>query len=237
MIELEKDKIIFTNEYNPECSEYVRKEVPHLWPYLEDKVMLDEDFTLEDLFNHIERDKEAFEIIFHSSLGHFPIQAYLDEIKKEGQAEDNEIDYLEVQRFGERWDYGDIELHIDFHGIGIKDDIGYAVEFTPLNQLKHLQLHLNEEFEISEIVIPSWPKLKFYRLLKRLGLEFKKCNPYTHVYTSGKVCFSVYELISTVLSEVSFCGMPSERDEKWRGITELFDEFEHPERYDGKNHE
>lgn len=232
MITLSRDKIVYTNHYNPECSEYIQKEVLHLWPYLEDEVTLSDDFTLVDLFNHIERDKEAFDIIFHSSLGHFPIQVYFDEIKKEGPTTYNDIDYLEVQKFGERWEWGIIDLSTTFHGISTKEDIGYAVEFTPLNKLKHLLLRLNDKFEISEMCTPSWIMLRFFRLLKRLGFELKKWNPYTHVCTSGKVCFSVYEVISAVLSEVSFCGTPLDRDEKWSNVTSIFDEIKHSKRYD-----
>ena len=218
MITLTKDKIIFTNHYNPDCDKFVQKEVPELWPYLEDVVTLSDDFTLMDLFNYIEKDKEAFDVIFNSCLGHFPLQAYLDDIVKErSKDDDDELDYLEVYRCAERWEWGSIDMYLGFHGISIKEDIPYAVEFTPLSDLKHLPLRLNNDFEIGEVL--------------------KEGNSYQyHVYTKGKVDISVYELISAVLFEVSFCGVPEQRDERMDELSkrakEIPEEFkDHPERF------
>ncbi len=214
MITLTKDKIIYNNHFNPECDEYVKKEVWSLWPYLSDRVVLSEDFTLEDLFNHIEKNKEAFDIVFHSCLGHYPLQLWIDEIKKSGPKKDDEIDYLEIYRWGEYWDWGDIDLSIGIGGVGKKeDDPSYGIGFTPLNEIKNLPLRLNEDFGISEVIIPSRIVLFFARLLKKIGVPVGKWNnSFNRMYVKGKTEFTVYELIAAVLYEISFYGCPEERD-------------------------
>lgn len=229
MITLTKTKIIYNNHYNPECDEYVRREVEHLYLYLNERVVLSNDFTLEDLFHHLYRDGETFDLIFSSCLGHHSLQPWFDEINRSGPKEDDEIDYLEIYRYGEYWgkDCDDnIELCIGFSGVGYNiDDPSYGVGFTPLNELKHLPLRLNEDFEISEVKIPPNVIMYVARLLKKVGIPVGKWdNPSPHVYVKGKVDFTVYELISAILEEISFYGSPEERDSKMDEIEKTTEE-------------
>jgi len=226
MIELTKDKIIYTNQYNPNYYKYVKKEVEKLSPYLNEVVKLSDDFTLADLFGYIERELNIFDVIFSSQLGHYPLQLYIDEIKKPGPKEDDEIDYLEIQRYGERWEWGEIDLFIDFRGVNEKTDMGYALDFTPVNELKHLPLRLNESFEISEMKIPSKIVRFAIRIMKKIGIPLKKWdNPFSYVHVRGKVDITVCELMSAILYEISFYGGPEERDVKLAEIEEDVDEM------------
>jgi len=226
MITLTKDRIIHTNQYNPQSDEYERKEVNYLGPYLEEAVELSDDFTLEDLLNHLEREP-ALELIFSSALGHFPLQLYIDDMKKFVEDEGDKLNYLQIRRFGERWEHSsEIDLSIDFCGVGGSKDYNYAIEFTPLYVLKDLPLRLVDEFAISEIRFPS----KLFRAYVR----FRKwiCCPllgwdsgFSYTYVKGTACFSVYELLSAVLSEISFVGTPKMRDKEIADIVKDVDEM------------
>lgn len=237
MIELTKTKIIYSNHFNPECDEYVKREVGHFYLYLNERVVLSDDFTLEDFFNHLERDRKTFDLIFSSCLGHYPLQLWIDEINKSGPKKDDEIDYLEIHRWGEYWDWGDIDTHIGISGISEKSDITYGIGFTPLNELKHLPLRLNENFGISEVIIPHKMVLFFARLLKKIGIPVGKWdNPFERIYVKGKVEFTVYELISAILYEISWYGSPEKRDSKIdeiekdvEGAMEMYDELDSKE--------
>lgn len=222
MIKLTKNEIVYSNDYNPDCDKYVRREVDHLYLYLNERVELGKDFTFGDLFNHIERDKKTFDLIFSSCLGHYPLQLWLDEIKKPGPEEDDEIDYLEIRRYGEYWDWGDIDISIGISGVGKKEDgPSYGIGFTSLNELKHLSLRLNEDFEISEIITSSRIVTFLARWLKKIGVPLGRWdNPFNRTYVKGKVEFTVYELITTVLHEISFYGSPEEREKTIGEISE-----------------
>jgi len=220
MITLTKDEIIYNNHFNPECDEYVEREVKHLYLYLNERVVLSDDFTLGDLFHHLYMDVETFDIIFSSCLGHHSLQLWLDEIIIPCLKKDDEIDYLEIHRWGEYWDWGDIDLSVGVSGIGKEHDMGvsYGIGFTPLNEIKHLPFRLNENFEIGEVKIPSKTIMYLIRLLNKLGIPLGKlekwANPFYRVFVKGKVEFTVYELIAAVLDEISFYGGPEERDSK-----------------------
>lgn len=220
MIRLLKDKIVYTNQYNPECREYIKKEVECLGPYLNNVVELSEDFTFGDIFKIIEREMDVFNVIFSSDLGHSPLQLYIDEIKKPIEVnlkilldDKDVIDYLEIHRWGEYWNWGDIDLSIGVSGESKKVEYSYGIGLIPLNELKHLPLRLNEDFEISSVRIPS----RLIRLLQKVGIPVGAwANPSPHVYVKGKVEFTVYELISSILNEISFWGEPEEKIENYK---------------------
>jgi hypothetical protein len=223
MIRLTKNKIIYaTHWYKPNCDKYVEKEVDKLSPYFNEVVELDDNFTFADLFDYIEREKDLFNAVFSSHLGHHPLQAFIDEIRKpmpEG-GERSKIDYVELRRYGERFD-GEVEIWVDVCGVNEKTGDGYGIEFSPLNEMKYIPLRLNKTFKVSELKIPS----KFIRFLitlgKKFGIPLKRWeSPFDYVYVSGTTCFTVYELISEVLNEISFAGVPEKRDETWNGVKE-----------------
>lgn len=227
MIELTKTKIIYSNHFNPECDEYVRREVEHLYLYLNERVVLSNDFTFGDLFNYLEKDGETFDLIFSSCLGHHSLQLWFDEINRPGPKKDDEIDYLEIRRWGEYWDWGDIDLSIGISGVGKEHDFGinYGIGFTPLNKLKHLSLRLNENFEIGGSIVPLKIVLFFARLLKKIGVPVGKWNnPFYRTYVKGKAEFTVYELITAVLYEISFYGSPEKRDGRFDEVEKNVEE-------------
>ena len=235
MIKLTKDKIIWSNHFNSECDEYVERDVALLYPYLNERVVLSEDFTFGDLFNHLDKDRPEFDLIFSSCLGHHSLQLWFDEIRKPGSEKDDEIDYLEIYRWGEYWSWGNIDLSIGISGISSNVEYTYGIGFTPLNELKHLPLRLNENFGISEVKIPPRIIMFCARMLKKLGIPVGKWNnPFEHTYVKGKAEFTVYELITAVLYEISFYGDPEKRDEKMEELERITKESmemydDHPE--------
>ncbi len=209
MIKLSKTGITYvTDHYRPDCEKYVEVEVDRLHPYLHERVELSDDFTLEDFFKILERETADLEKTFTSALGHYPLQLYIDEIKKPRpeKYDGDEIAYLELWRYGELESWGDnLELVIDFHGIGKEHDMGasYAIEFTPLNELKHLPLRLRKEFKITGVIMRKSPTR----------------GSFLRTYAVGTTTFTVYEMISEILCELSFAGSPEQRDETIAKIT------------------
>jgi len=215
MITLTKDKIIHTNGWGEHSDKFVREEVSSFWGYLEDAVQFSDDFTLGDLFRHLQKLGEPFvSLIFGSALGHLPFQLFIDDMKTPAEDEGDKLTYLEVRRYGERWEHsGEIDLHIGFSGVGESKDFNYAIEFTSLYLLKDLPLRLNKEFEISEMRFPSRILRAYLKFRDWIHLPVSGWNTaFSYVYVKGPCCFSVYEVIVTILSELSFVGEPEMRD-------------------------
>ena len=215
MILLTKDRKIFKdNDYETQNESYERREVDSVIPFLSERIEIEKGFTLEDFFYLVERDKELMQIVFDSHLGHFPLQPFFEEVKKdlENYVEDSEIDHLELFWYSDVFEFEgetDFDVSPGFHGWGkydvnpVKEEDfvygGYAIEFTPINNLKHLEIKLNK-------------KVKIYKNCEDIILE-------------GKSEFTVYDLFGGILSELSFCGTPEMRDNRWEQATQDIEEM------------
>ncbi len=120
-------------------------------------------------------------------------------------------------------DENELSLYIDIHGYGkyiphedeyedgadVPENTSYTIEFTPLNKIAHLHLKLNKYVEIRD----------------RNELED------TEPLVEGNMYFSVFEIVGAILSEISFCGLPEERDARWQEISDSIDEAKEDEKY------
>jgi hypothetical protein len=221
MIILKKNSIIRANDFEPHEKGYKQRRVSSVIPYLSEEIQLEKGFTLSDLFKIIEKEKEVFEVIFSSQMGHFPIQPFIDEIKKRvKKAHQEEIEFLECYWVAEQFDYAEgprqiddgeneITISVGFHGNGVWSDPpesfekdangevrgGIAIEFTALNELKHFPIELDRRFVIGP---------KNYEQGENL--------------VEGVRDFTVYEVFGAILSELTFCGLPEDRDSQWEEI-------------------
>lgn len=207
MITLKKDGIYRFKHYEEKvdeddnilghsCNEL---KVHSFLPYLNEMMEVDEDVTFGDFFFHIMKQKGKYSSIFASHLGNFKLNAWEDEWHRIPEnsfdGDDYEMTAVGLCWHGESWNYeGEDEITItpEFHGMGIdkksRKEMGFAIEFTPINKLKQYPFKLDT-------------RLNVYSLQK--GSE---------LLLSGKKSFTVYEVVSTVLFEISFSGAPEQRD-------------------------
>ena len=170
--------------------------------HLTDTIQLGESFKFERVFDIISANIELFEIVFYSSLGGYPLLPYLKEIEN-SQDEKSEIDILEIHWSGDKFE-DELSIFPDFHGIKNGEDISYALDFTSLNNIKHLVVKLNPNVSIIDM---EKKKLKFL----------------------GNQSFSVFDFFHAILNEISFHGLPSERNERSKELTETFAELKEEE--------
>ena len=231
MIHLSKDGIRYSNHYRKDCDKYVTKMVNSLVPYLREEVQLSEDYTLADLFEILGRDVDNYDIIFGSELGHHPFELFMNDINAEAPVidGDDKMEFLEVQWTCECDDYTakgyswgkSIEFNTDFHGWGTWDDDensphpdgtkgGFAIEYTPLAELKHYPLKLKTK---TKIYLDNGQ----YEEDETGGMNYP-------VLFEGEKCFSVYDFLSSILYEISWGGSPEDRDETFKEITDDVEE-------------
>ncbi len=262
MIIFKKNGIFYDNDINPEHEEYVYKEIESIIPYLAEPIEFDENLTLRDFFHLLEPDEKMIELVFGSHLGHFPIRPYMDEVSGDCVPDGKEeMEYIECSWVTEQFDYAlfyknhkddkddegsvinqlDMELHvpkeddkndvsiyIDVHGWGPntpgEDEVfpedyeppthtSYGIEFTPLNRMAHLPLRLNKSIEIRD--------------RNEMGNE----DP----IVEGVMYFNTFDVVGAILSEISFCGAPKDRDEQWQGIVDDVDEAKRSMKDDDDN--
>jgi hypothetical protein len=198
-------------------------DVSHLGRYLYERIDFAERITLGDLLRIVDKmpEKELLQ-----DMANCPLDDFIKELDKpmDGRRlEGLSFNYLEIGWSAEEWD-GDYNDFIDFCGIdesvsqekhGSYDAKSerhlarrWALEFTPVNLIAHLEIKLNKEFKIYKFDTekPSDPDKVAYQAIAR---DFK-----------------LIDVLYGILYEISFVGGPEDRDEKWSDLTETMKEIE-----------
>lgn len=183
--------------------------VESLVEFLNCDVELQAGTTLRHVWTCLERDAAFFGRVFRQAMGKFPIEAYIKQSQRpvtDDKDEENPNNRMEVLEI-----YWDVDVKEDkfevfacFHGRGKHEwtnadgvkkvvECGYAVEYTPLNELLDYPLLLNRQFNVidEENDATIW---------------------------SGTREWTVYDLYYAILFEITFCGTP---DDQLRRVAEL----------------
>lgn len=209
MIILKKNGRIFYSR------EYERKRIaaPSFLPFMSEPLEIEEGATFKTFFNHIMKEKDKYSEIFVSHLGGYDLSMFEEEWRKPFVKEKNDgMESLEIFWYV---DYdsedGSVKEQPSFQGIGHSAEEGltpYGIDFTPLNKLKNYPIKLNTEYKIEE-----------YTLRKRRPRKI----------FAGKKAFTVYDVISAVLYEITFYGGPQQRNEQLEELKRRADEVERGE--------
>ncbi len=208
MITLKKDGI-YRSEHQDSAQQI---KVYSFLPYLNEVIEIEDDVIFKDFFDHIMRQKGKYSSIFTSHLGHYKLNKWEEEWNRISEnsfdGDDYKMTAVGICWHGESWNYeGEDEITIspEFHGTGIDKEsgkeMGLSVEFTPINELKQYPFKLDTQLNV-------------YSLQKD-----------SKILLSGKKYFTVYEVISTVLFEISFSGSPEQRNDKINDIKQISEDI------------
>jgi len=186
MIKLSPKKIIRIND------DKKTKEESDLIHWLSQEIELSDDFTLEDLFWFVKKEKDIFNTVFYSHLGGYDLQKYINDIEKNISPKkiDREVKYLEIKWIAEYYPQKDInsfDMYISFHGVN-KEGSGLAIGLSSLNEMKHLPIKINNTIEIYEL----------------------NDKGETLILKSDKD-FTVYDFLMCIFYEISFYGDPTNK--------------------------
>jgi len=189
---------------------------------------LSDDFTLRDLVDFVAGNEDLKDFIacysWCGAIDEFHQQANLP------PKTDGILHQLEIYRSGEvfRWKEGKNRVHhvslnigYDFHGLGVPDEYmiehhqkyggelpeeqNYSVSYTPLNELVHLPLKLDETVEVREFVSDT----------RENKLHLKCRKPFT-----------LLEILDAVYWDISFHGGPQDNEEFLEELKQRSDEID-----------
>ena len=174
--------------------------------FLSDNVELGESVTFKRLFELVSANIDKFNEIFYSSLGGFVLDPFLQEIENI-PTESNDMDHLEIHWFCDK--YGnDLNITPSLHGISLKDENYFALDFESLNNLKNYIVKINKAVEIIDYI----PFAKSTDSIKKIEL--------------GDKFFTLFELFSAIFFEISFHGGPQDKKERYQEIEESITDSE-----------
>ena len=185
--------------------------------YLVKKCDIEPSVTLQNMFNWVRRHDDVKDFIQFYSWCHS-----IDEFHEEAQkpydpSTDDEplasIDVTRVAKFGkfrdkDPWTF---DNYLDMGGSKDGDEQGYALEFTPVNELAHLPLSYASTTEICQSARYS----RSGNVKEGHKLLVKCIWPYT-----------LLELLDAIYWEISFMGAPEDRDGAKEELQERYENFD-----------
>lgn len=188
--------------------------VDNIGYHLLDIIDVDNDVTLSDVISYLHKHKDQSDLYFEQYTRGYEIGPIYEEMCGEVNEETDtsfvdDIIFLEVRCIMEILEYedDDCNLHSElqeyrtFSGVG-KDNLGYALDFTPLNLLKDKGVRINNEVVLRD------PK-DYSKLLFKSDKEM-----------------TVSDFFGSILYEFTFHGDSNERDATWTSLVETSDSIE-----------
>ena len=224
--------------------EDVNKQVETVIPFLNNIINIEEDFTLEDFFKILKKDKEMIEVVFGSHMGHFSLLPYFSDIDKDCPIESREdIDYIELSWMAYKLDYKrfyeenkdsknkdiieDLEELSDLIDNNVKDisidvDIKGMKEACDMGTKKCNKCDENMHAYIEKGLefIPLYRLKHLPIVLNNNFMMMDKTNLDELNVIDGEKEFTVYDVFGKILSEISTYGYPVNRDSLWKKIVD-----------------
>ncbi len=164
--------------------------------YLDCPVKLEDGITFGTFFNNIIKDKDILETVFSETIGGVDVDNIIKEWNNPTTyREYTDIDYLQIVKIIDHVVYdtnknGFVDIRVDFHGVGVKYDVEYSLEFIPLNELKRYPLVLKDNIKIINHVIDG------------TGQE---------INLNGQCTITLFEVLGSILYEVMYYTTPGMR--------------------------
>ena len=183
---------------------------------LGDEVEFGEDVTFKNIFDLIIFHKEFLNILFTKEMHGFVIDDFIADYEKdfelafdkEGfnlrlswQSEvfeyDNEVEFLEYTSFEA---FGKLDIEED------EEDYPISIAFVSLSEIRNKLVFLDNTFELHD--------------------EESYANDIGALFKANYKAFTMYDIFSSVLREISFYGKPEQRDAQRKELEKRAQEFE-----------
>ena len=165
--------------------------------------------TLRDIFTIVESEVSRWEVILASALGGWPLRSFIEASKEPFEIpKDYEIEHLVVSH-SHQIHNNEIEHDICFNGfshnknptdINPNPTINWGIEFTPVKELMHLEVKLDESVEIFG--------LSHYKKYDITGNNPEE-KLAVHTWLKGvNQKFSLFDVMRAIFDELSWFGDP-----------------------------
>jgi Putative addiction module component len=203
MLLIQKKKLVYCEVNIEPIPKKLAKDITNkrgLVNCLNERVRIAPKVLFVDLFNHLLREEEWLNILFYSYLRGHKLSDYLEDMNKKvlnGNKDEEALLYVQCTWHAEHDDSSkEIDIYPNFSGvakpINNKDKGIIAIGLTSLSAYKNLPLLLKEPFEI----------LFYDKKQKKMKCAYQ-----------SKRSFRVYDLLDSIIEEISFYGLPTRRDE------------------------
>jgi hypothetical protein len=181
------------NEWNGEIRQYEDVPIKSILAELRGACRIEEDVTLGDIFAAVEQSEPLCLIL--GEWAWCDCSAFHREVKRPGSA--SSLKWIEIARTAEIEKDGEIQFGLDVRGRDETDTM-WAIDFTPVNELRDLPVKLASEFTL-------W--------------DWRGEEPAKQALKVD--CYSLLDVLGELYYEVSFHGSPADRNERGCELAEM----------------
>lgn len=210
MITITKDKIYrspFSLKHtNKDSLDVEELDLSNIIYALGEEVELGIDVVFETVFDIIIHNKDFFNVLFYSEMGGILIDDFIQDYKKEEKPKTDETKEkydLKIKWYSDIYEYdGEIDYfdYVSFEGYGKLDtesdeeDYSIGIGFTSMCDMKDKLLTIDNSFDI-------------------YNMDEEKSENDRYLFKSSYRPITVYDMVKSILSEITFYGRPKERNE------------------------
>lgn len=183
--------------------QYSEKEIDSLSLFLQCDIEECDNFTFGDFWKFISKDVDFYQKVFNQTIGGFDLRLYVNEALSLTEDHEDNLSFIEVSHYLNIDDWMNYKpewkIESDYStsifGISKTDDNTYSIGLTSLSKISHIDIKINKSLMVYKSIYKE--KIK---------------NTEREEMELGEMNFTVYDLINTILYEVSFYGTPEGRD-------------------------
>lgn len=195
-------------DYNEETEEgkYVYEDVKDLAVHLGSYVEFEGKVTFERIFDLIIENKDLYNLVFHSQMGGYAIEAFIDDYNGAEKEGPGELEFLEIYFSGDHTTYNDdstdIHYNASFHGWG-----KWSEEYTPGSHHGPIGIGFSSIADYRKLELKLAEEAEF-------GIAPKIVNDKRdYISYKGKTAYTWYDIVGAILYEISWYGTPDKRNQ------------------------
>lgn len=188
-----------------------------LFRYVGYVTKFEKGLTLGQLIEALSPFAAEINVLFCPELGGYDFQIYIDDLRNtQNVTGRTDLTHLELSWVAETHENSrnpHFSIYVDFSGVGPateqdkeytnKDTVHYGIEFTPLAEMSHVPVIINEDFHIN----------RYCEKDGKFSIE--------ELCTGSKNAMTFRESVGGILNEISFIGTPERRDGERKHLNEL----------------
>lgn len=173
--------------------------------HLDNHIKIDDGATFGHLFNQLMKESDFIDTVYGETMGGNSIKIFKEELENNSfKKESIGIEYIRIRKTLEYFEVdsnqGFSDIRIDFDGINTETGIVYSLEFMSIAEMKNIPIVIE-------------PLLNIENNTKNTDIDYPK----------SECVITLFEILGSILHEITFYGEPIQRDETKQKIIDNID--------------
>ena len=175
--------------------------------YLDYQLKIDDGATFGQLFDYIMNDSDTLDVIFGETMGGNSLEIFREEWSNEKiniKKEDLGIEHIRIRKTIEYFEVdstkGFSDIRIDFDGVNKETGVVYSLEFMSIPEMRNIPVIVDNNLHVEN-----------------------NTNGTDIDYPNSECVITLFDILGSILHEITFYGGPIQRDQTKQKIIDNID--------------